>query len=143
MSWGGCGEAKDCLGTPHRSPVSSGRAEPRNNGTTCLARSKGSADKSARIAVLSGQGLPTPPQTDDRPVYLAKHTRNDPSAVEADQFYAGRTATNLVMATNAGPVSVSRESLWWISDRGRIRHPAGELGPQTVGVTTASARRAP
>jgi hypothetical protein len=60
------------------------------NGTTCLAWSKGSTDKSARIAVLSGQGLPTPPQTDDRLVHLVKDTRNDPAAVEADQVYAGR-----------------------------------------------------
>lgn len=52
------------------------------NGTTCLAWSKGSTDKSARIAVLSGQGLPTPPQTDDRLVHLVKDTRNDPAAVE-------------------------------------------------------------
>jgi hypothetical protein len=58
--------------------------------------------------------------------------RNDPSAVEADQFYAGQSATNLVMATTAGAVSVSRDSLWWISDRGPIRHLAGGLGPQTV-----------
>ena len=73
---------------------------------------EGSTDKSARIAVLSGQGLPTPPQTDDRLVHLVKDTRNDPAAVEADQVYVGRAATNLVMATNADPVSVSRDSLW-------------------------------
>jgi hypothetical protein len=49
-------------------------------------------------------------------VYLVKDTRNDPAAVEADQVYVGQSATNLVMATNADPVSVSRDSLWWISD---------------------------
>jgi hypothetical protein len=116
MSWGGCGEAKDSRGTPHRSPLSSGEPNRETtagrdplrrhahffaaaalsyypstrlhlvdtaiNGTTCLAWSKGSTDKSARIAVLSGQGLPTPPQTDDRLVHLVKDTRNDPAAVE-------------------------------------------------------------
>jgi len=150
MSWGGCGEAKDSRGTPHRSPLSyggpnrettAGRDPLRRhahffaaaalsyypstrlhlvdtaiNGTTCLAWSKGSTDKSARIMVLSGQGLPTPPRTDDWLVHLVKDTRNDPAAVEADQVYVGQSATNLVMATNADPVSVSRDSLWWISD---------------------------
>jgi hypothetical protein len=92
MSWGGCGEAKDSRGTPHRSPLSSGEPNRETtagrdplrrhahffaaaalsyypstrlhlvdtaiNGTTCLAWSKGSTDKSARIAVLSGQGCP-------------------------------------------------------------------------------------
>ena len=116
MSWGGCGEAKDSRGTPHRSPLSSGEPNRETtagrdplrrhahffaaaalsyypstrlhlvdtaiNGTTCLAWSKGSTDKSARIAVLSGQGLPTPPQTDDRLVHPVKDTRNDPAAVE-------------------------------------------------------------
>jgi len=61
-------------------------------------------------------GVPTPPQTDDRLVHPVKDTRNDPAAVEADQVYVGQSATNLVMATNADPVSVSRDSLWWISD---------------------------
>src|SRR5277367_6416957 len=77
---------------------------------------RASTDKSIRIAVLSGQGLPTPPQTDDRLVHPVKDTRNDPAAVEADRVYVGQSATNLVMATNADPVSVSRDSLWWISD---------------------------
>ena len=88
------------------------------NGTTCLAWSKGATDKAAKIAVLSGQGLPTPADTDDRLVHLVKDARNDPGAAEADQVYIGRAATNLVMTTNADPVSVSRDSLWWISDQG-------------------------
>lgn len=114
------------------------------NGTTCLAWSKGSTDKSARIAVLSGQGLPTPPQTDDRLVHLVKDTRNDPAAVEADQVYVGQSATNLVMATNADPVSVSRDSLWWISDQGvRYGIPLVDSALKPLGVTTAPAQQAP
>lgn len=148
MSWGGCGEAKDSRGTPHRSPLSSGEPNRETtagrdplrrhahffaaaalsyypstrlhlvdtaiNGTTCLAWSKGSTDKSARIAVLSDQGLPRKPMAGW--CTWVKDTRNDPAAVEADQVYVGQSATNLVMATNADPVSVSRDSLWWISD---------------------------
>jgi hypothetical protein len=175
MSWGGCGEAKDSRGTPHRSPLSSGEPNRETtagrdplrrhahffaaaalsyypstrlhlvdtaiNGTTCPAWSKGSPDKAARIAVLSGQGLPTPPQTDDRLVHLVKDTRNEPAAVQADQVYVGQSATNLVMATNADPVSVSSggsptrgsdtASRWWT----RALKP--------LGFTTASAQQAP
>jgi hypothetical protein len=178
MSWGGCGEAKDSRGTPHRSPLSSGEpnrettagrdplrrhahffaAAARSyypstrlhlvdtaiNGMTCLAWSKGSTDKSARIAVLSGQGLPAPPQTGDRLVHLVKDTRNDPAAVQADQVHVGQSATNLVMATNADPVSVSRDSRWWISDQGvRYGIPLVDSALKPLGVTTASAQQAP
>src|SRR5271168_5656655 len=150
MSWGGCGEAKDSRGTPHRSlPVIRG-AEPRNDGRTGSAAAPRSFLRSRRPVLLpehtaaSGRhrgqrhdvsgvveglyrqvrenrglvrpGVPTPPQTDDRLVHPVKDTRNDPAAVEADQVYVGQSATNLVMATNADPVSVSRDSLWWISD---------------------------
>lgn len=114
------------------------------NGTTCLAWSKGSTDKAARIAVLSGQGLPTPPDADDRIVHLVKDARNDPAAGEADQVYVGRDATNLVMTTNADPASVSRDSLWWISDQGvRYGIPLADADLKALGVATGSARQAP
>ena len=114
------------------------------NGTTCLAWSKGSTDKAARVVVLSGQGLPTPPESDDRLVHLVKDSRNDPAAGEADQVYVARGATNLVMTTNADPASVSRDSLWWISDQGvRYGIPLADQDLRALGIATASARQAP
>jgi type VII secretion protein EccB len=114
------------------------------NGTTCLVWSKGSTDKAARVAVLSGQGLPIPPASDDRLVHLVKDSRNDPAAGEADQVYVARGATNLVMTTNADPASVSRDSLWWISDQGvRYGIPLADQDLRALGIATASARQAP
>jgi type VII secretion protein EccB len=114
------------------------------NGTTCLAWSKGSTDRAAKITVLSGQGLPIAPETDDRLVHLVKDARNDPAAAEADQVYIGRSATNLVMTTNADPVSVSRDSLWWISDQGvRYGVALDDSALRPLGIATASARQAP
>ena len=114
------------------------------NGTSCLAWSKGSTDKAARITVLSGQGLPTAPETDDRLVHLVKDARNDATAVEADQVYMGRAATNLVMTTNADPVSVSRDSLWWISEQGvRYGIALDDSALKPLGIATASAQQAP
>jgi type VII secretion protein EccB len=114
------------------------------NGTTCLAWSKGSTDKAAKITVLSGQGLPIAPENDDRLVHLVKDARNDPAAAEADQVYIGRAATNLVMTTNADPVSVSRDSLWWISDQGvRYGVALDDSALRPLGIATASARQAP
>lgn len=114
------------------------------NGTTCLAWSKGTTDKAARVTVLSGQGLPTPPDSDDRLVNLVKQTRDDPTSVEADQAYIAPGATNLVMSTNADPASVSRDAMWWISEQG-IRYGIA-LNDSTLtplGITTASAQQAP
>lgn len=114
------------------------------NVTTCLAWSKGSTDKAAKITVLSGQGLPIAPETDDRLVHLVKDARDDPAAAEADQVYIGRAATNLVMTTNADPVSVSRDSLWWVSEQGvRYGIPLDDSALRPLGIATASARQAP
>jgi type VII secretion protein EccB len=114
------------------------------NGTTCLAWSKGATDKAAKITVLVGQGLPTPPEADSRMVHLVKDARSDPTAVEADQVYIGHDATNLVMTTNADPVSVSRDSLWWISDQGvRYGITMDDSALKPLGIATASARQAP
>jgi type VII secretion protein EccB len=114
------------------------------DGTTCLAWSKGSTDKSAQVTVLSGQGLPTPPESDSRTVHLVKDAGTDPDAVEADQVYIGPGATNLVMTTNADPISVSRDSMWWISDQGvRYGIALDDSALKPLGIATASARQAP
>lgn len=114
------------------------------NGTTCLAWSKGATDKAAKVTVLSGQGLPTPPESDNRLVHLVRQTHSDPTSVEADQAYIAPGATNLVMSTNADPASVTRDSLWWISDQG-IRYGVAldDSALKPLGIATASAQQAP
>ncbi|GAB4994112.1 type VII secretion system ESX-2 subunit EccB2 [Mycobacterium avium subsp. hominissuis] len=114
------------------------------NGTTCLAWSKGATDKAAKVTVLSGQGLPTPPESDNRLVHLVRQTHSDPTSVEADQAYIASGATNLVMSTNADPASVTRDSLWWISDQG-IRYGVAldDSALKPLGIATASAQQAP
>jgi type VII secretion protein EccB len=113
------------------------------DGTTCLAWSKGATDKAAKVSVLSGQGLPMPPERDNRIVHLVK-TRNDPTSVVADQAYIASGATNLVMSTNTDPSSVSRDALWWISDQG-IRYGIAleDSALKPLGIATASAQQAP
>jgi hypothetical protein len=86
------------------------------NGTTCLAWSKGSTDKSARFAVLSGQGLPTPPQTDNRLVHLVKDTRYDPRRGPSRSGLCRSKRDESGHGHQYRPVSVGRDSLWWISD---------------------------
>ena len=114
------------------------------NATTCLAWSKGPADRAAVVAVLSGQGLPIPPDGEDRLVHLVKDASNDPAAAEADQVYLGRGATNLVMTTNADPASVSRDALWWISPQGvRYGIALDDAALRALGIATASAQQAP
>jgi type VII secretion protein EccB len=114
------------------------------DGTTCVAWSKGPTDKAARVSVLSGQGLPIPPDADTRMVHLVKDAGDDPTAVEADQVYVGAGATNLVMSTNGDPSSVSRDSLWWISDQGvRYGIALDDSALKPLGIATASAQQAP
>ena len=51
---------------------------------------------------------------------------------------------NPIMATNADPVSVSRDSLCWSSDQGvRFGIMLPDSAPKPLGVTTASAQQAP
>jgi type VII secretion protein EccB len=113
-------------------------------GTTCLAWSKGSTDGSAQVEVLSGQGLPTPPESDTRVLHLVKDVGGDLAAAEADQVYIGPGATNLVMTTNADPGSGSREALWWISDQGvRYGIALEDTTLRPLGIAPADARQAP
>jgi type VII secretion protein EccB len=113
------------------------------NATTCVSWSKGSTDRAAVVNVLSGQGLPIPVGADARLLHLVKDDR-DPDAVEADQVYVGKDATNLVMTTGADPAAASRESLWWISDQGvRYGVALDDDSLKALGVTPASARQAP
>ncbi|WP_375489209.1 type VII secretion protein EccB [uncultured Mycobacterium sp.] len=113
-------------------------------GTTCLAWSKGATDSAATVALLSGQGLPTPAESDNRLVHLVKDAAADPTAVEADQLYIAPGATNLVMTTSADPGSRSRESLWWISDQGvRYGIALDDMTLKPLGIVPGNARQAP
>jgi type VII secretion protein EccB len=113
-------------------------------GTTCMAWSKGSTDNAAGVAVLSGQGLPIPAESGNRLMHLVKDGRNDPDSDEADQVYIAPGSTNLVMTTNADPSSVSRDSLWWISDEGvRYGIALEDATLRPLGIATGSARQAP
>ena len=63
---------------------------------------------------------------------------------EADQVYIAPNATNLVMTTNADPVSVSRDSLWWVSDQGvRYGIELDDSALKPLRIATAAARQAP
>jgi type VII secretion protein EccB len=113
------------------------------DGTTCLAWSKGATDHSAQISVLSGQGLPIPVGDDQQLVHLVKDVR-DPNAVEADQAFIGKDATNLVMTTSAAPAADSRESMWWISDQGvRYGIELTDESLRALGLSPANASQAP
>jgi type VII secretion protein EccB len=113
------------------------------DGTTCVAWSKGATDRAAAIAILSGQGLPIPVGSDEQLIPLVKDVR-DPNAVEADQAFIGKNATNLVMTTSAAPSSESRESLWWISDQGvRYGIELSDESLRALGIAPANARQAP
>jgi type VII secretion protein EccB len=113
------------------------------NGTTCLAWSKGATDRAAQVAVLSGQGLPIPVGSEAQLVHLVKDART-PEAVEADQAFVGRGATNLVLTTSAAPGADSRESLWWISDQGvRYGIDLDDESLRALGISPAMARQAP
>jgi type VII secretion protein EccB len=114
------------------------------DGTTCLAWSKGSTDSAAEVRILSGQGLPTPPESDTRLIHLVKDAGGDLAAAEADQVYIAPGATNLVMTTSADPGSASRESLWWVSDQGvRYGVAMADESLRPLGIAPAEARQAP
>lgn len=113
------------------------------NGTTCVSWSKGSTDRAAVTTVLSGQGLPIPVGDERGLIHLVNDTL-DPTAVEADQVYIGKGATNLVMTTSAAPDAASRESLWWISDQGvRYGVALDDESLRALGIAPATARQAP
>jgi type VII secretion protein EccB len=113
------------------------------NGTTCLTWSKGATDRSAVITVLSGQGLPIPPDADQRVLPLVKDARV-PDPAEADQVFIGKNAVNLVMTTSVAPEADSKESLWWLSDQGvRFGIELADDSLKALGVSPASALQAP
>jgi hypothetical protein len=87
--------------------------------------------------------LPIPVGAEQRLLHLVKDNRG-PGAVEADQVYIDKGATNLVMTTNAAPDAASHESLWWISDQGvRYGIALDNESLKALGITPTLARQAP
>jgi hypothetical protein len=91
-----------------------------------------------------------------RPVPLPEHTaasgrrrdqrhdtRNQPSAVEADQFYAVKARRIWSWPPMPAPSRSVAIRCGGSPARGPIRHHAGGLGPKPWGATTASSQQAP
>lgn len=87
------------------------------NPTTCVGWEKGSGDPQARVTVFNGRGLPVSAAMDDRAVPLVRDDR-DPNSVVAHRVLVLPGAANFVTATSGVVKADSRESLWWLSERG-------------------------
>ena len=90
----------------------------------------------------SDAGIPA--ASDERLVHVVKDAPSEANSVEADRVYVDPDATNLVMSTNADPSSVSRDSLWWVSDQGvRFGVALEDSALRPLGIATSSAQQAP
>lgn len=87
------------------------------NPVTCVGWAKQNGDPQARIAVLTGHGLPVPIGMDPRVVHLVRDDR-DANSVEAQQALILPGAANFVTTTSGVATADSRESLYWISPQG-------------------------
>ncbi|AHB79214.1 UNVERIFIED_ORG: hypothetical protein MaF1660_ph0019 [Mycobacterium phage Adler] len=82
---------------------------------TCWEWERGRTATSAVSRVLSGAELPVSAAMDDKVVKVAG-SGGDPAV--ADQVLMSPDAANWVVATSSAPQASSRETAWWISDRG-------------------------
>lgn len=113
------------------------------NPVTCVAWQKQVGDPQARIAVLTGRGLPVPIGADSRLVDLVRDDRSADS-VEADRTLVLPGAANLVATTSGVATADSRESLYWISPRGvRYGIQWDQTTLQALGVDSRTAVQAP
>jgi len=87
------------------------------NPVTCVSWKKQSTDRQATIVVVSGRGLPTPPDLDPHLVSLVRESRGADS-VEAHQTLMLPGAATFVAATSAALATDTRESLFWVSPQG-------------------------
>jgi type VII secretion protein EccB len=87
------------------------------NPVTCVGWEKQSGDPQARIAILSGRGLPVPIGMDSHVVQLVRDDR-DPDSAEAQQTLMLPGAANFVATTSGVATAGSRESLYWLSPQG-------------------------
>ncbi len=87
------------------------------NPVICVGWEKQSGDPQARIALVSGRGLPVPTGMDARVVHLVRDDRN-PESSEANQTLMLPGAANFVATTSGVVTAGSRESLYWVSPQG-------------------------
>lgn len=87
------------------------------NPVTCVGWEKQASDPQARVAIISGRGLPVPNGMDSRLVHLVRDDRS-PESSEADQTLVLPDAANFVATTSGVLTAASRESLYWVSPQG-------------------------
>lgn len=87
------------------------------NPVTCVGWEKQASDPQARVAIISGRGLPVPSGMDSRLVHLVRDDRS-PESSEADQTLVLPDAANFVATTSGVLTAASRESLYWVSPQG-------------------------
>lgn len=113
------------------------------NPSTCVGWEKASTDPQARVTVYSGRGLPVSPAMDSRIVDLVRDDR-DPASVVANKVLVLPGAANFVTSTSGAITSDSRESLFWVSDKGiRFGIASDEPTLRALGLAPASAVQAP
>lgn len=99
------------------------------NPVTCVEWEKQASDPQARVAIISGRGLPVPSGMDSRLVHLVRDDRS-PESSEADQTLVLPDAANFVATTSGVLTAASRESLYWVSPQG-VRYGI-QLDPRTL-----------
>ncbi len=110
---------------PRRLTLVDTRAYP----VLCVGWSKGSTDREAVTAVISGKGLPIPVSDDSSLITLVRNDRR-PNSVEANQVWIEPGAPNLAVVTGLGKRATTRESLWWLSPQG-VRYGISQ-DPETL-----------
>lgn len=85
------------------------------NPVTCVSWQKGRGDRQAKVAVVSGRGLPIPSGV--RPSELVRDDRAA-NSVEANEAVVLPGAANFVSATSGVVTSDTKEGLWWIGPQG-------------------------
>lgn len=113
------------------------------NPVICVGWEKQSSDPQARIAVISGRGLPVPIGMDSRVVRLVRDDRNAEST-EANQTLILPGAANFIATTSGVATSGSRESLYWVSPQGvRYGIQSDQRTLQALGLDPRLALQAP
>ncbi len=113
------------------------------NPVTCLSWNKNSGDPRATTTLLTGRGLPTPPDLDGRITPLVRDDRR-PDSVEAQRVLVLPGAATFVAATGGAPESATREALYWVSQQGvRYGIDADEKTLQALGLDPRRAVQAP
>lgn len=87
------------------------------NPVTCVAWTKHSTDPQSTSTLLTGRGLPIPPDRDASIVQLVRDSR-ETGSFEAQQIAILPDAATFAVSTSAAPSADSRETLYWVSPQG-------------------------